>query len=54
VVALGGDVDLEASDKDVKYRFVDLETEAQALDEERAEASDDEKKVGKIEFASDN
>jgi hypothetical protein len=54
VVALGGDVDLEKSGEDVRYRFVDLETEALALDEERADASDDEKKVGKVEFASDN
>ena len=54
VVALGGDVDLEKSGEDVRYRFVDLETEAQALDEERAEASDEEKKVGKVAFASDN
>jgi hypothetical protein len=54
VVALGGDVDLEKSGEDVRYRFVDLETEAQALDEERAEASEEEKKVGKVEFASDN
>jgi hypothetical protein len=56
VVALGGDVDLEASEKEggVRYRFVDLETEAAALEEERAHASDEEKKVGKIVFASDN
>jgi hypothetical protein len=54
VVALGGDVDLDKSGEEVRYRFVDLETEAQALDEERAEASDEEKRVGKVEFASDN
>lgn len=56
VVSLGGDVDLEASEKEggVRYRFADLETEAAALEEERAQASDEEKKVGKIIFASDN
>ena len=55
VVALGGDVDLEASEKEggVRYRFVDLETEAAALEEEREHASEEEKKVGKIVFASD-
>jgi hypothetical protein len=56
VVALGGDVDLDASEKEggVRYRFVDLETEAAALEEEREHASDEEKKIGKIVFASDN
>jgi hypothetical protein len=38
----------------VRYRFVDLETEAAALEVERDHASDEEKKVGKIIFASDN
>jgi hypothetical protein len=52
VVELGGDVDLEASEKEggVRYRFVDLETEAAALEEERAEAPEEEKRVGKIVF----
>jgi hypothetical protein len=55
VVALGGDVDVEASaEKEVvRYRFADLETEAEALEEDRARASDEEQKVGKVVFASD-
>jgi hypothetical protein len=38
----------------VRYRFVDLETEAAALEAEREAASDEEKKVGRVIFASDN
>lgn len=55
VVALGGDVDLEASEKEggVRYRFVDLETEAAAVEAEREQASDEEKRVGRIVFATD-
>lgn len=52
VVRLGGDVESDAAGK-VRYRFVDLETEAAALEEERAAADEEEKKVGKIVFASD-
>lgn len=56
VVAYGGDVDVEASGVDgkVRYRFVDLEAEAQALEEERDAAGDEEKRVGKVVFASDS
>ena len=52
VVRLGGDVENDAQGR-VRYRFVDLETEAAALDEERATAQEDEAKVGKVVFASD-
>jgi len=55
VVALGGDVDVEASaaEEKVRYRFADLEAEAEAVEEERAAASDEERRVGKVVFASD-
>jgi hypothetical protein len=52
VVDLGGDVQIEESGE-VRYRFVDLETEAQALEEERAAAEDEEAKVGRVVFGSD-
>jgi hypothetical protein len=56
VVALGGDVDMKAAETtgEIRYRFVDLETEEAALEEERERASDEEKKVGRIVFASDS
>lgn len=53
VVELGGDVDLE-SPGEVRYRFADLEAEAAALDEERARASENEARVGRVVFASDD
>jgi hypothetical protein len=52
VVRLGGDVDADAQGR-VRYRFVDLETEAAALEEERAAAEEEEKKAGRVVFASD-
>jgi hypothetical protein len=52
VVDLGGDVDIEPTGE-VRYRFVDLETEAAALEEERAAAEDAEARVGKVIFGSD-
>jgi hypothetical protein len=52
VVALGGDVDT-GPEGEIRYRFADLEAEAEALDEERAHASEGEKRLGKIVFASD-
>jgi hypothetical protein len=52
VVALGGDVDLDAPDG-IRYRFPDLEIEAQALEAEREAASDEEARVGKVVFSSD-
>jgi hypothetical protein len=54
IVELGGDVEINEGTKDVRYRFVDLEMEAAALEAEREAASDEEKKVGKVVFASDN
>jgi hypothetical protein len=53
VVALGGDVDI-GEQGEVRYRFADLETEAVALAAEREAASDEEARVGKVVFASDN
>jgi hypothetical protein len=58
VTALGGDVDLEANERDgqpgVRYRFVDLETEASALEEERQAATDAEVHLAPVVFRSDN
>lgn len=56
VVALGGDVDMQSAEKtgEVRYRFVDLETEEAALEDEREHATEEEKRVGRIVFASDN
>jgi hypothetical protein len=53
VVELGGDVEIQESTGEVRYRFVDLETEAAALEAERDAASDEEKKVGKVIFTSE-
>jgi hypothetical protein len=52
VVALGGDVDLEAGEG-IRYRFPDLETEAKALEAEREAASEEEARAGKVIFSSD-
>jgi hypothetical protein len=58
VTSLGGDVDLEANEKDgqpgVRYRFADLETEAAALEEEREAAPDAEARLAPVIFRSDN
>lgn len=54
VVALGGDVDLDNADKGVRYRFPDLELEAKAVEAEREAAAEDEARVGKVIFSSEN
>ncbi len=54
VVALGGDVDLERADQGVRYRFPDLELEARAVDAEREAAAEDEARVGKVVFSSED
>jgi hypothetical protein len=53
VVGLGGDVDLEGGAK-IRYRFPDLETEAKALEAEREAASEEEARLGKVVFTSDD
>ena len=53
VADLGADVAVEGQTGAVRYRFADLETEAAALEAERHDADDDEKKVGRVVFASD-
>jgi hypothetical protein len=50
LVALGGDVSMEESP--VRWRFADLETEAAAVEAERAAAPDEEAKLGKVIFDS--
>ena len=52
VVDLGGDVDV-GPEGEVRYRFADLEAEAEALEDERAHASPAEAKLGRVVFASD-
>ena len=52
VVDLGGDVDT-GPNGEVRYRFADLEAEAEALEEERAHAPEAEAKLGRVVFASD-
>jgi hypothetical protein len=53
VVALGGDVEIQ-DDGRVRYRFPDLEAEAAALRAEREAASEEEARVGKVVFSSEN
>lgn len=52
VVDLGGDVDVGPAGE-IRYRFRDLETEAEALEEERAQVSPAQARLGRIVFASD-
>jgi len=52
VVDLGGDVDT-GPEGQVRYRFADLEAEAEALEDERARALESEARLGKVVFASD-
>jgi hypothetical protein len=52
VVALGGDVDT-GPNGEVRYRFAELEADAEALEEERAEAPEDEARLGKVVFTSE-
>ena len=53
VVELGGDVD-PGPNGEIRYRFADLEEEAEALEDERAEAPEAERRLGKVVFASDD
>jgi hypothetical protein len=52
LVALGGDVAVEPAGR-TRWRFADLETEALAVEAEREAASDEEKHLGKVVFATD-
>ena len=52
VVELGGDVDV-GPEGEVRYRFADLEAEAEALEDERTRASEGEARLGRVVFASD-
>jgi hypothetical protein len=52
LVALGGDVAIEPSGE-TRWRFADLETEAAAVEAERAEAADEEARLGKVIYATD-
>jgi len=54
VAELGADVDVSSVNGGVRYRFADLETEASALEAEREAADEEEKKVGRVVFASDD
>jgi SOS response regulatory protein OraA/RecX len=52
LVALGGDVAIEPSGQ-TRWRFADFETEASALEAERAAAADEEARLGEIVYATD-
>ncbi|HXX69821.1 MAG TPA: hypothetical protein VEK07_21755 [Polyangiaceae bacterium] len=52
LVALGGDVEIQ-SDGQTRWRFPDLETEAAAVAAEREAAGDDEARLGRVVFATD-
>lgn len=54
VVALGGDVDLDRAAEGVRYRFPDLELEARAVEAEREAAAEEEARVGKVVFSSED
>jgi hypothetical protein len=47
-------VAVEGNTGEVRYRFADLETEAEALQAEREAAPEEEKAVGRVVFASDD
>jgi len=54
LVALGGDVDIEAGDgAQTRWRFPDLETEAAAVAAERDAAAEEEARLGDVVFATD-
>jgi hypothetical protein len=52
LVALGGDVAIEPEGQ-TRWRFADFETEAAAVEAEREAAADDEARIGKVVFATD-
>jgi hypothetical protein len=52
LVALGGDVAI-GTEGETRWRFADLETEAAAVAAEREAAAEDEARLGKVVFASD-
>lgn len=53
VVKLGGDVET-GPQGEIRYRFVDLEAEAKALEAEREAAAEEEADAGKVVFSSEN
>jgi hypothetical protein len=53
IVSLGGDVDLEA-EGGIRYRFPELEAESRALQAEREAAAEEEARVGKVVFSSED
>ena len=54
LVALGGDVAIEAgAGAATRWRFADLETEAAAVAAEREAAADEEARLGKVVYATD-
>jgi hypothetical protein len=54
LVRLGADVDLDKAEHGVRYRFPDLELEAKAVEAEREAAAENEAKVGKVVFSSED
>lgn len=52
LVALGGDVAIDEDGK-TRWRFADLETESAAVEAEREAAAEDEARLGKVVYATD-
>jgi hypothetical protein len=52
LVALGGDVAIEPTGE-TRWRFPDLETEAAAVEAERAAAAEEEARLGDVVYATD-
>lgn len=53
IVSLGGDVDLEA-EGGIRYRFPELEAEQRAVEAEREAAAEEEARLGKIVYSSED
>ena len=52
LVKLGGDVDVQP-DGGTRWRFADFETEAAAVEAEREAAGEDEARLGRVVYATD-
>jgi len=53
IVSLGGDVDLEAAEG-ILYHFPELEAEKRALQAEREATAEEDARVGKVVFSSED
>ncbi|HEY3234904.1 MAG TPA: hypothetical protein VGJ84_09305 [Polyangiaceae bacterium] len=53
LVSLGADVDLDQAKEGVRYRFRDLELESEAVHAEREAATDEEARLGRVVFSTE-